>query len=553
MQRRDCFIIPCYQHSKTLGALLLELQKYNFKAFVVNDGSDEVNTMQITKACSEHPWVELLEHSENRGKGAAVMAGLTKAGEQGYTHAIQIDSDAQHDVSKVKELLALSEGDPTSLVMGLPQYDESVPKARLWGRYLTHFWVWVETLSFKIKDSMCGFRVYPVAATLAVINDNHIGQRMDFDIEILVRLFWAGVPMQQVPVKVVYPVGGTSSFKMFDDNCLITKMHTKLFFSMFYKMPLFFLRGGDRKQLQSRWHKTEELGSVLGMRIVFFFYRALGRKVVKILLYPICYYYYLLHSQVRRQSKSYIEVYQSYCQTLNTNYHAFTPFHHIYSFADMVLDKFSVWVGDITIDSFDSDDVAELLEISRHQGGAFFISSHYGNIEVCRAMGRFFPQVKFNALVYHDNAAKFNNYLNKLNNETALNLISIRDFSIEHSISLKEKVDKGEWVFMMGDRFSIQNNQRTLAQRFLGKKVELPEGPFLMAYLLEVPIYIIHCYRSGAQFRIQLKKVIPGAERNSKNKKEYMIEIAGAYCSELAGLIEKDPLQWYNFFNFWKV
>lgn len=59
-----------------------------------------------------------------------------------------------------------------------------MPKGRLYGRYLTHFWVWVETLSLDIRDSMCGFRIYPLAATEALLRSEALGERMDFDIEV---------------------------------------------------------------------------------------------------------------------------------------------------------------------------------------------------------------------------------------------------------------------------------------------------------------------------------------------------------------------------------
>src|SRR5690625_7489555 len=78
------------------------------------------------------------------------------------------------------------------MVTGVPQYDDSVPRHRYYSRYLTHFWVWVETLSLEIKDSMCGFRVYPLGDTLALIDRVNIGRRMDFDTEVAVGLCWRG-------------------------------------------------------------------------------------------------------------------------------------------------------------------------------------------------------------------------------------------------------------------------------------------------------------------------------------------------------------------------
>jgi hypothetical protein len=112
-----------------------------------------------------------------------------------------------------------------------------VPKGRLYARYLTHVWVWINTLSLSIRDSMCGFRVYPLPATLALIDSVNLGKRMDFDTEVLVRLAWRNQPMQWLPTQVHYPLDGLSHFRLWHDNALISKMHAKLFFGMLLRAP----------------------------------------------------------------------------------------------------------------------------------------------------------------------------------------------------------------------------------------------------------------------------------------------------------------------------
>lgn len=117
-----------------------------------------------------------------------------------------------------------------------------MPKGRLYARYLTHVWVWINSLSLQIPDSMCGFRVYPLPPTLALIDAVKLGKRMDFDPEILVRLAWRNQPMRWLPTKVHYPADGLSHFRLFHDNALISKMHTKLFFGMLLRAPAILWR-----------------------------------------------------------------------------------------------------------------------------------------------------------------------------------------------------------------------------------------------------------------------------------------------------------------------
>ena len=123
------------------------------------------------------------------------------------------------------------------MIIGQPEFDDSVPKKRLYGRYATHIWVWINTLSFEIKDSMCGFRIYPLASTIDLLNTAKFQLRMGFDTEILVRLKWNNVPFVNVPTKVIYPENGISHFNALRDNIGISKAHTRLFFGMLIRLP----------------------------------------------------------------------------------------------------------------------------------------------------------------------------------------------------------------------------------------------------------------------------------------------------------------------------
>ena len=127
----------------------------------------QATTELLRRLAESHQWVTLIEHDNNQGKGGAVITGLKAAFADGFTHALQVDADGQHQLDDIPKMLAKAVQHPNSVISGLPQYDASIPKGRLYGRYLTHFWVWIETLSLQIKDSMCGFRVYPLAETIA--------------------------------------------------------------------------------------------------------------------------------------------------------------------------------------------------------------------------------------------------------------------------------------------------------------------------------------------------------------------------------------------------
>ena len=237
-----CVVIPFYNHPDAIGSVVNQLLPYDLNIIIVDDGSG-AQAKQSLLPLLQPPKVTLATRFLNGGKGAAVITGMREALKEGYTHVLQVDADGQHDLTKILDLIKLSEQYPKRIISGMPVYDKSVPTSRKLWRYATHILVWIHTLSLEIKDSMCGFRIYPLQETLGVIDAREqFGQRMDFDIEILVRAHWADLHTIQLPVGVRYPLDGISHFQLFNDNFLITKLHIRLFFGMLVNSPKLMLR-----------------------------------------------------------------------------------------------------------------------------------------------------------------------------------------------------------------------------------------------------------------------------------------------------------------------
>jgi glycosyltransferase involved in cell wall biosynthesis len=243
-----CAIVPVYNPPGTITRTVRDVRQLGLPVILVDDGS-EPDCAEIMKTLAEaDPQIYLKRLPENCGKGAAVKAGLLWAEVLGFCHALQIDADGQHNPAEIPWLISLSKKNPDALISGMPEYDDSVPLLRYYARYLTHVWVWINTLSLEIRDSMCGFRVYPVKRVCQLIRSQYLGDRMDYDTEVLVKWFWQGGRVVQTKTRVRYPQDGISHFRRFEDNWLITKMHTRLFFGMLWRLPRLLSRRGPARR-----------------------------------------------------------------------------------------------------------------------------------------------------------------------------------------------------------------------------------------------------------------------------------------------------------------
>ncbi len=237
-----CLLIPHYNHEVQFIAFLPRVLQLNIPCVIVDDGSDEDSVLKLKAFISDKPNIHFFQHTENRGKGAAVKTGFSYARFLGFTHAIQIDADGQHCVEDIERFISASKTEPDKIICGKPVFDDSVPKVRLYGRKVTDFWVALETLSCKIKDSLCGFRVYPLSECEYILDNYFVGSRMDFDTEMLVKAIWANVGATFIDTKVIYPEVSVSHFKYLRDNVLLIRLHSRLMIGMVLRLPLLLFR-----------------------------------------------------------------------------------------------------------------------------------------------------------------------------------------------------------------------------------------------------------------------------------------------------------------------
>jgi len=220
---KPCIIIPCYNHGSLLLENLGNITKHGIPIIVVDDASEGEELLQQGLASLKN--VSLIQHKQNLGKGGALLTGFNEAQKQGYTHALQVDADGQHDYEDIPLFLAEAKEHSDKVILGTPIFDDSAPLERIWGRKISTFFVALETLSFSAHDVLFGFRVYPLKSTCAIISKRSVNYRMGFDVQIIVYHIWEGIGVRNVLSKVTYSNHMHSNFRYLEDNFSFVLVH----------------------------------------------------------------------------------------------------------------------------------------------------------------------------------------------------------------------------------------------------------------------------------------------------------------------------------------
>jgi predicted LPLAT superfamily acyltransferase len=551
MTSRICFVIPDHNHAAHIGGVIDALSAHAAPIYLVDDGSDDPTARVLADLAARQPLVRLHRLENNQGKGGAVMHGMRLAHADGFTHALQIDADGQHDLADVPRFLAACQEAPDAVICGVPIYDASVPRSRLYGRRITDFWVRIETLSGRIEDAMCGFRVYPLAPCIALFDRRRIGPRMEFDIEILVRLAWQGVGIRNLRTRVIYPPAGSSNFRMLRDNLRISWLHTRLFFGMLRHLPRLLRRDATDTR---HWSERAERGSILGIRFLLWVYRVLGRGICKAIMAPVIAYFFLTGRSARRASSDYLRrvAQAAAAQGLPTVRPGLLQgYRHFMNFGDALLDKLAVWQGEFHPDELDFPNRQEYLDMIARKQGAVLLGSHLGNLDVCRAFGDVVPGLKLNVLVFTEHAERFNRVLREVNPKLANDVIAVSRIGIDTAILLKQRVEQGEYIVIVGDRTSAGARERVRIAQFLGAPAAFAEGPFVMAGLMHCPVYFIACIKQAGRYRVHFERLAEPRDLPRGERDRAMQALIDLYAKKLQTLCLLAPIMWFNFFDFW--
>lgn len=305
------------------------------------------------------------------------------------------------------------------------------------------------------------------------------------------------------------------------------------------------------EQQLHKWSTIKERGGMLPLLMMLGFYRLGGRWLCRLVLYFVILWYWLFSQTARQASLLYLKKLHHFAgaqSPFSTEPHLGQSYTHLMQFGECILDKIEGWLGQIPEQSLRLYGHAHFRE--HYRRGTILVVSHFGNIELLRAVKSEHPQ-KINVLVYQKHATQFNAFLKKLNRHADVNLVSVDELGIETALILQDKLDQGEWVIVAADRVPVASD-RVQAIDFLGESSLWPQGAWILASLLKAPVLAVFCYRNQDHFEVHIHHIAELLSFSRKERTQAIQRTIAHYVALLEQHCIRAPYQWFNFYNFWK-
>lgn len=289
-----------------------------------------------------------------------------------------------------------------------------------------------------------------------------------------------------------------------------------------------------------------------GLQLMIWVNKHVGRWAFNIVLVFVMAYFFLRRGEARSASLDYLaRVRREYPQALGRGPLLWWSYRHFFIFGQSLLDKYLAWAETPDGILMSPDEEKRLFDFVETGRGCLLIGSHFGNLEYSRGIAHRHPDVTINVLIYDQHAQNFAALLAEGDPDSRMNLIQVTDVDINLALKLKEKVGRGEWVVIAGDRVPVGDSERVTEARFIGDMARFPIGPYVLATLLQCPVFLLHCFRLDGNYRLGYEHFAEQIGADRKLREKAYADSAQAYASALEKQVIRAPLQWFNFFDFW--
>jgi predicted LPLAT superfamily acyltransferase len=298
------------------------------------------------------------------------------------------------------------------------------------------------------------------------------------------------------------------------------------------------------------WARTRERGSFALMRLAFFAYRFVGRPVMVPIVHLIALYFFLFGRPAREASLDYLARVARAMPESGLVPTWRIAYRHFRAFGTNILDKLDTWTGRLKVEDVVFDNYAPMYEAAHGARGVLVLGSHLGNLEALRALGTRGKRVKMNVLVHTEHADYFNRILRKAG-ATNVELVQVTQLDPAKVLELRERIDRGEWVVTTADRVPVHGG-RTTDVSFLGGTAPLPIGPYVMASVLECPVHLLFVLRQGKRNHVYFEPFAGRIAWERTSRDAVIADHAQRYAQRLEHYLRLAPLQWFNFYRFWR-
>lgn len=298
------------------------------------------------------------------------------------------------------------------------------------------------------------------------------------------------------------------------------------------------------------WASQRERGSYALMKLTAVLTRLLGRRLISPLIHAIVLYFFLFGAQARRSIWQYQGNLASWSGRDDLRPSRRSVFRQFMSFADTLLDKLDVWNGKLGLEQITLVDPHDLRgQLHRQERGQMLVGAHLGNLEVCRALAELGEHVTMNVLVHTKHAEQFNRLLGEAG-ASHLRLIQVSELDPAIMLQLSERLERGEWLAIAGDRVPLHGG-RNVNVDFLGKPAAFPQGPWLLAGLLQCSVNLLNCLKIDGRYQVIIEPFAERIQWKRSEREQVIRQWAQRYADDLGQRCLSAPLQWFNFYPFW--
>ena len=299
------------------------------------------------------------------------------------------------------------------------------------------------------------------------------------------------------------------------------------------------------------WAEQNERGSKLSLNLTRLIVQYCPLWVIKLVTFFVVSYFFLTSQKARRNIRRYQQrLQQTFPQVHLPRYPVFCQF---LAFGEAITDRFAVWQKKIRYADLIDDDTDNVYQAIRSEGrGQILVCSHFGNIEICRALvdNPNHSNFKLNILVHNRHAQAFNESLEKAG-ASSLPLIQVEDLDAQKMLELHERLERGEWIAIAADRVPVRGDKSQKVE-FLGAQASFPQGVWLMASLLKAPINTVFCLKKWGDYHLKLRHFSGPIEGRGKQRADNIEQAMQRYADLLAQECAENPLYWFNFYDFWE-